>query len=189
MWRLAAPIFLLCALLAGYTYIRGSAGPSFITATVERGVISTAVKATGTIDPVIMVEVSSQLSGRIATVRVNFNDHVKAGQTIAQLDPEMYAAHVNEAKAILRVAQANAQLQKAALQRAKISLDNARTALSRDEDQLAAAQVKQDEAERDYQRKYTLSSTGSVSNRDLTNPARSVTPVPLIFARCRSSLK
>ena len=168
MWRLAAAIFVLCALLAGYTYIHASAGPSFITAKVERGVISTAVKATGTIDPVIMVEVSSQLSGRIATVPVNFNDHVKAGQTIAQLDPEMYAAHVNEAKAILRVAQANAQLQKAALQRAKISPDNARTALSRDEDQLAAAQAKQDEAERDYQRKYTLSSTGSVSNRDLT---------------------
>ena len=168
MWRLAAAIFLLCALLAGYTYIRASAGPSFITATVERGVISTAVKATGTIDPVIMVEVSSQLSGRIASVPVNFNDHVMAGQTIAQLDPEMYAAHVNEAKAILRVAQANAQFQKAALQRAKISLDNARTALSRDEDQLAAAQAKQDEADRDYQRKYTLSSTGSVSNRDLT---------------------
>jgi HlyD family secretion protein len=168
MWRLVAAIFLLCALLAGYTYIRASPGPSFITATVERGVISTAVKATGTIDPVIMVDVSSQLSGRIASVPVNFNDHVMAGQTIAQLDPEMYAAHVNEAKAILRVAQANAQLQKAALQRAKISLDNAHTALSRDEDQLAAAQVKQDEAERDYQRKYTLSSTGSVSNRDLT---------------------
>jgi HlyD family secretion protein len=169
MWRLAAAIFPLCALLAGYTYIiRASAGPSFITATVERGVISTAVKATGTIDPVIMVDVSSQLSGRIASVPVNFNDHVKAGQTIAQLDPEMYAAHVNEAKAILRVAQANAQLQKAALQRAKISLDNARTALSRDEDQLAAAQARQDEAERDYQRKYTLFSTGSVSNRDLT---------------------
>jgi HlyD family secretion protein len=170
MWRLAAAIFLLCALLAGYTYIRASAGPSFITATVERGVISTAVKATGTIDPVIMVDVSSQLSGRIASVPVNFNDHVMAGQTIAQLDPEMYAAHVNEAKAILRVAQANAQLQKAALQRAKISLDNARTALSRDEDQLAAAQARQDEAERDYQRKYTLSSTGSVSNRDFTQP-------------------
>jgi HlyD family secretion protein len=168
MWRLAAAILLLCALLAGYTYIRASPGPSFITATVERGVISTAVKATGTIDPVIMVDVSSQLSGRIASVSVNFNDHVMAGQTIAQLDPEMYAAHVNEAKAILRVAQANAQLQKAALRRAKISLDNAHTALSRDEDQLAAAQARQDEAERDYQRKYTLSSTGSVSNRDLT---------------------
>ena len=168
MWRLAAAIFLLCALLAGYTYIRASAGPSFITATVERGVISTAVKATGTIDPVIMVEVSSQLSGRIASVPVNFNDHVMAGQTIAQLDPEMYAAHVNEAKAILRVAQANAQLQKAALRRAKISLDNARTALSRDEDQLAAAQARQDEAERDYQRYKTLSSTGGASNRDFT---------------------
>ena len=168
MWRLAAAIFLLCALLAGYTYIRANAGPSFITATVERGVISTAVKATGTIDPVIMVDVSSQLSGRIASVPVNFNDHVMAGQTIAQLDPEMYAAHVNEAKAILRVAQANAQLQKAALQRVKISLDNARTALSRDEDQLAAAQARQDEAERDYQRYKTLSSIGGASNRDFT---------------------
>jgi HlyD family secretion protein len=115
-----------------------------------------------------MVEVSSQLSGRIASVPVNFNDHVMAGQTIAQLDPEMYAAHVNEAKAILRVAQANAQLQKAALQRAKISLDNARTALSRDEDQLAAAQARQDEAERDYQRYKNLSSIGGASNRDFT---------------------
>jgi HlyD family secretion protein len=88
MWRLVAVIFLLCALLAGYISIRPSVGPSFITATVERGVISTAVKATGTIDPVIMVDVSSQLSGRIASVPVNFNDHVKAGQTIAQLDPD-----------------------------------------------------------------------------------------------------
>jgi HlyD family secretion protein len=55
-------------------------------------------------------------------VPINFNDHVKAGQTIAQLDPEMYAAHVNEAKAILRVAQANAQLQKAALSERKYHL-------------------------------------------------------------------
>src|SRR5215467_9677904 len=168
MWRLVAAASFFCALLAGYSYVRANARPMFIMAPVQRGVISTTVKATGTIDPVIMVDVSSQLSGRIASVPVNFNDHVKAGQTIAQLDPEMYAAHVNEAKAILRVAQANAQLQKAALQRAKISLDNAHTALSRDEDQLAAAQAKQDEAERDYQRKYTLSSTGTVSNRDLT---------------------
>jgi HlyD family secretion protein len=170
MWRLVPTTFVSCALVAGlsYPYVRASSEPSFITAPVKRGVISSTVKATGTVDPVIMVEVSSQLSGRIARVLVNFNDHVKAGQPIAQLDPEIFAARVNEAKAVLRVAKANAQLQKAALQRAKVALDNAHTARKVEEAQLTAAQAKQDETERDFQRNHKLASTGSVSDRDLT---------------------
>jgi HlyD family secretion protein len=168
MWRLVAAAFLLCSLLAGYSFVRASADPTFITAPVERGGISTTVKATGTIDPVIMVDVSSQLSGRIASVPVNFNDHVKAGQPIAQLDPEIYAARVNEANAVLSVAKANAQLQKAALRRANVALENAHTARSMDENQLVAAQARQDEAEREFQRRDRLSSSGSVAERDLT---------------------
>jgi len=168
MRRLIVAAFLLCMLLAGYSYVRASAKPIYITAPLERGVISTTVRATGTVDPVIMVDVSSQLSGRIASVPVNFNDQVKAGQPIAQLDPEIYAARVNEANAVLSVAKANAQLQKAALQRTKVALDNAHTARKMDEAQLTAAQVKQEEAERDFQRYNQLSSNGGVSNRDLT---------------------
>jgi HlyD family secretion protein len=168
MWRLVAPALLLCTLLAGYSYVRANAGPTFITAQVQRGVISTTIKATGTVDPVVMVDVSSQLSGRIASVPVNFNDHVKAGQLIAQIDPDIFAARVNEAKAVLSVARANAQLQKAGLQRARVAVDSADVARKLDEDQLEAAQARQDEVERDFQRKHSLSASGSVSDRDLT---------------------
>jgi len=106
---------LLCALIVGlsYTYSQESSVPNFLTAPVERGSMSTLVKASGTVEAVISVDVSSQLSGRIAEVFVNFNDTIKAGQPIAQIDQEIFAARVNEARAALRVATATAQVEKA----------------------------------------------------------------------------
>jgi HlyD family secretion protein len=92
----------------GYTYGQDSSVPTFLTAAVERGSISTS----GTVEAVVSVDVSSQLSGRIAEVFVNFNDSVTAGQPIAQIDQEIFAARVNEASAALRVARATAQVQK-----------------------------------------------------------------------------
>src|SRR4051794_39219093 len=103
----------------GYSFSRGYNTEAYVTAPVERGTISTFVKATGTVEAVVMVDVSSQLSGRIADVPVNFNDVVKAGQVIARLDPEIYIARVSEARAALNVARATATLQKAAIERAR----------------------------------------------------------------------
>lgn len=170
MWRLFFISLLLVAgtLGVGYTYFQKDSGQTFITAPVERGTISTLVKATGSVDAVITVDVSSQLSGRISEVLVNFNDNVKAGQPIARVDPEIFAARVNEAKAVLKVAVANAELQKSAVRRTKAALENARTARKISEAQLAAAKVKQAEVERDFQRNTRLASTSSVSDRELT---------------------
>ena len=108
---------LLCALIVGLSYTYGQEGsaPTFLTAPVERGSISTLVKASGTVEAVVSVDVSSQLSGRISQVLVNFNDPVTAGEPIAQIDPEIFAARVNEARAALRVARAT-KVQKAALE-------------------------------------------------------------------------
>src|SRR5437016_2372794 len=96
---------LLCALLVGlgYTYGQESSIPTFLTAPVERGNIATLVKANGTVEAVVSVDVSSQLSGRIAEVFVSFNDTIKVRQPIAQIDPEIFAARVNEARAALNV--------------------------------------------------------------------------------------
>ena len=170
MRRFFFGLLLVCglALGVGYAYTQKNSPNTFITAPVERGTISTLVKATGSVDAVITVDVSSQLSGRISEVFVNFNDSVKAGQPIARVDPEIFAARVNEAKAVLKVAKANAQLQKAALQRATWALESARAARKVPESQLVAAQARQDEAERDFQRNVRLSRTASVSDRDLT---------------------
>ena len=62
----------------GYTYSQENAAPIYLTAPVERGTVSTLVKANGTVEAVVSVDVSSQLSGRIAEVFVGFNDAVKA---------------------------------------------------------------------------------------------------------------
>jgi HlyD family secretion protein len=168
--RLAIVAILLCIAIAGlgYTYSQEGSAPTYITAPVERGTISTLVKASGTVEAVVTVDVSSQLSGRIAEVFVNFNDAVRAGQPIAQIDQEIFAARVNEARAALRVARAAAEVQKAALERAKVTVMNTQTAKRLAEAQSAAFKARQDEFERDLQRKIELARTGSGTTRDLS---------------------
>ena len=61
----------------------------------------------------------------MAEVFVNFNDVVKAGQPLGRLDPEIFAAKVNEARAALKIAQAGVQVQQAMLERAKAALTTA----------------------------------------------------------------
>src|SRR5262245_12839004 len=94
----------------------------YITAPVERGRIASVVRATGTLNPISTVDVSSELSGRMAEVLVSFNDAVKAGQVLARLDQTNFAAKVREARAALRIAQAGVLMQRAALERAKAEL-------------------------------------------------------------------
>jgi HlyD family secretion protein len=169
--RFAAAVVLLCMLAAGlaYSYTQGNPGGTFLTVPIERGSIATVVKANGAVEAVITVEVSSQLSGRIANVFVSFNDHVRAGQPIAQVDPEIFAARVNEARAALRVAKANAQVQKAAVERAKIAAVNSQTAKRLAEAQSAAIRAKLEEAEKELQRKSILARTGVVTEQELTH--------------------
>ena len=168
--RIVVVVALLCALLVGLGYSNGreSSVPTFITAAIERGSISKLVKANGTVEAVVNVDVSSQLSGRIAEVFVNFNDGVSAGQPIAQVDQEIFAARVTEARAVLSVAGATAQVQKAALERARVAVANAQTAKKLAEAQYLASKARQDEAERDLQRKLQLARTGSVAERELS---------------------
>jgi HlyD family secretion protein len=92
---------------------------------------------------------------------------VKATQTIAKIDQEIFAARVNEAKAALSVADATAEVQKAALERARVAVANAQTAKKQAEAQSVATKARQDEAEREFQRKLELARTGSGTEREL----------------------
>ena len=131
MLRLSAMAAGFSVLMAGLTVARNEVNPAsrFITAPVERGTISKVVKATGTVEAVLKVDVSSQLSGRIADVFVGFNDAVSAGQPIARLDQDIFNARVTEAAAALNVARASAELARAeAIDRATFAESSARTA-------------------------------------------------------------
>jgi len=84
----------------------------FQNATVTRGSITQAVTATGTLNPVVNVQVGSQVSGNIAKLFADFNSDVKAGQVVAQIDPVLFQAAVTQAEGDLATTQAALELAK-----------------------------------------------------------------------------
>ena len=89
---------------------RSGSGQSYQTVAVTRGPITQAVTATGTLNPVQNVQVGSQVSGNIQKLFADFNSVVKAGQVIAQIDPVVFQANVNQAQGDLANAQAALEL-------------------------------------------------------------------------------
>jgi len=98
-----------------YFYNSRGAAPQYQTAPVTRGDLTQAVTATGQLNPVVNVQVGSQISGMIEKLTVDFNSIVKTGQVIAQLEASTYKAAVHQAegdlanaRAALELAQVNA---------------------------------------------------------------------------------
>src|SRR5881397_1677246 len=89
---------------------RNGGGANYQSATVTRGPITQAVTATGTLNPVVNVQVGSQVSGNIAKLFADFNSQVKAGQVVAQIDPALFQATVTQAEGDLASAQAALEL-------------------------------------------------------------------------------
>ena len=73
---------------------------------VTRGSISATVSATGSVNPVEMVDVGTQVSGTLKEIYVDYNSRVTKGQLVATLDTDMLQSRVDEAKASLALAQA-----------------------------------------------------------------------------------
>ncbi|MGA2318254.1 MAG: efflux RND transporter periplasmic adaptor subunit [Thermodesulfobacteriota bacterium] len=95
----------------------------------ERGEVDLVVTATGTINPVINVLVGSQVSGTIKGLYADFNSQVKEGQVIAQIDPAIFQAQVDQAKANVLTNQANLLNAQANLVNAKANLVKADVAV------------------------------------------------------------
>lgn len=96
-----------------------SAGVEFKTATVSRGDITQSVTANGSLTPVRMVEVGSQISGVITEIKVDFNSRVKAGEVVAQIDPASYERALRQAEAELANAEAALELAELNYERAQ----------------------------------------------------------------------
>ena len=87
------------------------------------GTIATSVTATGTLQPVDTVSVGTQVSGTISKVYVDFNDKVKKGQLIAEIDKTILQAQRDQISANLRQARANLDYSKSNYSRQKQLLD------------------------------------------------------------------
>lgn len=98
--------------------------PQFRTEKVTRGDLTTVITATGTMNAVTTVLVGTQVSGTIKTLHADFNSHVKKGQMIAQIDPALFQAQVDQARANLVTAKAN-------LAKSEVSVVDTRRTLGR----------------------------------------------------------
>jgi HlyD family secretion protein len=126
-----------------------NAVPGYRFGKVERGAITAAVSATGTLNPVTAVQVGSQVSGQIKEITVDFNSEVKKGQIIARIDSESFALRVNQAMADLEAARATVLTQ-----RANVAALQA---------EVSRAQVTLADAEREFQRNKALHEKNFVS--------------------------
>ena len=91
--------------------------PKFRTATIDQGAITQVVLATGTLQPVITVNVGTQVSGTVLERKADFNDHVTKGQVLLRLDPANLEARVRQARAQLGAAEASLVLARATYER------------------------------------------------------------------------
>lgn len=120
-------------------------------ATVDKGSITQTVSANGTLNPVVLVSVGTQVSGTVRKLYVDFNDPVKKGQPLLELDDALVsaserqsAASVASAQASLELAQANAERIKALFAKEYVSqqeYDQSRQALKSAQAQLALARA------------------------------------------------
>ncbi|MDQ6809781.1 MAG: efflux RND transporter periplasmic adaptor subunit [Verrucomicrobiota bacterium] len=113
MRRFLVPALIVLALIAIvflFRRCRSGAESEYQTATVTRGPITQAVTATGILNPVVNVQVGSQVSGNIQKLFADFNSKVKAGDVVAQIDPVLFQATVTQAEGDLANAQAALEL-------------------------------------------------------------------------------
>src|SRR6058998_2426340 len=115
MKRFLPWVVLIVALLIVASVVRqcrNAVAENYQISIVTRGPITQAVTATGTLNPVVNVQVGSQVSGNIAKLFVDFNSQVKAGQVVAQIDPALFQATVTQAEGDLASSQAALELAK-----------------------------------------------------------------------------
>ncbi len=167
--------------LAGfYFWGSDSSTPQYMSARVERGNLRNTVTATGALQAVTTVQVGSQASGTIAALYADFNSVVKKGQVVAQLDPSVAKAQVEQQRANLAQAQASLTNARAAVVNsragvtdaqarslaARSTVQNNQAGVSGAEANVAVLKAQQDDAMSLLKQQESLLKAGVISQRE-----------------------
>ncbi|MDR0352275.1 MAG: efflux RND transporter periplasmic adaptor subunit [Opitutaceae bacterium] len=179
---------ILLAAIAGGAYWYWKLGnekpPEIITTTVTRGDVIQSITATGILEAPTSVDVSSQISGKVLEVLVDFNSPVKEGDILARIDPATYESRFTQAEAQLANTQANYTLTNLNTERTRElfkkslvsqqDLDQAEALLKQADAQLAIQRANVSTAKVDLERcTITAPITGIVLDRQ-TEPGKTV---------------
>ncbi|WP_420476044.1 efflux RND transporter periplasmic adaptor subunit [Noviherbaspirillum sp. ST9] len=149
---LAAVAILVAGGLGIWSWQQKNNAPEYKTGKVEKGAITASVSASGTLSPVVQVQVGSQVSGQLRDVLVDFNSEVKQGQLIAHIDPQTFETRVQQAQADVDASRAQVMTQQANIAAARAAQ--------------AKAEVDLAEAKRDLDRKQQLVDKGFISGAE-----------------------
>jgi len=172
-------LIIVAAVVAVVLLVSNKGGATkYTTEPVTRGNIDMAISATGTVNPVTTVLVGTQVSGKIKALYADFNSEVKKGQLIAEIDPALFQASADQAKANLANARANVVKNQATLVDAARTRDRYKELLARH----LVSQSDLDTAETNYETaKATVDS--SKTQVDQTQAALNQAQTSLFYAR------
>jgi HlyD family secretion protein len=131
-------------------------GATYRLAAIERWETAAYVTATGTLNPVIMVQVGTQVSGTIEQLFADYNSSVQDEQIIAQLDQASFRAKVAQANASLENARADLKNAQANVSNVKAAIENARAEVANQRANVARVQVEMVDAKRNLERHQAL---------------------------------
>ena len=118
-WGWLVAVFAIAAALLWFEH--APTPVRYVTVAAERGDLVRAVTATGTVNPVVTVQVGTYVSGPIVKLYCDFNTEVKKGQICAKIDPRPYQVTVEQASASLANAHAQLKKDQASLSYARIT--------------------------------------------------------------------
>jgi HlyD family secretion protein len=142
-------------------------GTRYRLAVVERGDLSASVSATGTLNPVTMVQVGTQVSGTIERLFADYNTVVREGQIVARLDQASFRAKVSQAEAGLEDARAELKNTQANVHNVRASIETARAEVANQQANLERMQVQITDANRDLERHRALFARQLISHSEL----------------------
>jgi HlyD family secretion protein len=163
-------VTILVVLLAGgaglWYYLSHSNQAQYQTAAIERGNIQSSISATGNCNAVVTVQVGSQVSGNVKALYADFNTKVKKGQLVAEIDPEVFQARVDQAKASLDSARSAVVSAKAGVEKANADIASARATVANQKAAIAKAKAAVKDADTKLQAQKELFQDKIVAKQD-----------------------
>jgi HlyD family secretion protein len=168
--------------LAAFYFFGDQTGTAqYMTARVERGNLRNTVTATGTLQAVTTVQVGSQASGTLSALYADFNSVVKKGQVVAQLDPGVAKAQVDQSRANLQQARASLQQAVASVSgsragvsdaqaralAAKSTVQNNQSGVSSAQANVAVLKAQLDDAQSFLRQQESLMASGVIAKREV----------------------
>jgi HlyD family secretion protein len=161
-WLIAVLIIVSTGIALAVMRFGSEKSVEYYTEPAENGSLVKVVNATGIVEPVVTVQVGSQVSGQIQELYADYNSIVKRGQLLAKIDPRNFQAQVADAQASLAAAKARERAAKADLGTMQANLVSARANLN-------AARVTRDNDALNYKRYQEMLQTGIIANSDYDN--------------------